>query len=173
MTWERVAFGVLGPVVAEGDGGALALKGPRHRAVLARLIVARRRVVPVSRLVGDLWDEPPAGAVGAVQTFVGALRRALEPDRPPRARSRLLVTEGPGYALRAAPDAVDAWRFETAVATAADLPPAAALPRLGEALELWRGPAYAGFERAGWARGERSRLAELRLRAVEQRAETL
>ena len=173
VTWERVAFGVLGPVVAEGDGGALALKGPRHRAVLARLIVARRRVVPVSRLVEDLWDEPPAGAVGAVQTFVGALRRALEPDRPPRARSRLLVTEGPGYALRAAPDAVDAWRFETAVAAAADLPPAAALPRLGDALELWRGPAYAEFERADWARGERSRLAELRLRAVEQRAETL
>ncbi|RNG27036.1 SARP family transcriptional regulator [Streptomyces botrytidirepellens] len=164
---------MLGPVVAEGDGGVLALKGPRHRAVLARLIVARRRVVPVSRLVEDLWDEPPAGAVGAVQTFVGALRRALEPDRPPRARSRLLVTEGPGYTLRAAPDAVDAWRFEAAVAAATDLPPAAALRRLGEALELWRGPAYAEFERADWARGERSRLAELRLRAVEQRAETL
>ena len=30
-------------------------------------------------------------------------------------RNRLLVTDGPGYALRAAPDAVDAWRFETAV----------------------------------------------------------
>ncbi|MGR3936321.1 BTAD domain-containing putative transcriptional regulator [Streptomyces sp. BRA346] len=173
MTWERVAFGVLGPVVAEGDGGALALKGPRHRAVLARLIVARRRVVPVARLVEDLWDEPPAGAVGAVQTFVGALRRALEPDRPPRSPARLLVTEGPGYALRAAPDAVDAWRFEAAVATAAELPPAAALRRLDEALELWRGPAYADFEREHWARGERSRLAELRLRAVERRAETL
>ncbi|MFI0818691.1 BTAD domain-containing putative transcriptional regulator [Streptomyces sp. NPDC021098] len=173
MTWERVAFGVLGPVVAEGDGGALALKGPRHRAVLARLIVARRRVVPVSRLVADLWDEPPAGAVGAVQTFVGALRRALEPDRPPHARPRLLVTEGPGYALRAAADAVDAWRFEAAVGAAATLPPAAALRRLGAALELWRGPAYADFETEHWARGERARLAELRLRAVEQRAETL
>ncbi|MFD7501662.1 BTAD domain-containing putative transcriptional regulator [Streptomyces sp. NPDC059850] len=173
MTWERVAFGVLGPVVAEGDGGALALKGPRHRAVLARLIVARRRVVPVARLVEDLWDEPPAGAVGAVQTFVGALRRALEPDRPPRTRARLLVTEGPGYALRAAPDAVDAWRFEAAVGAAATLPPTAALRRLGEALELWRGPAYAEFEAEPWTRAERSRLAELRLRAVEQRAETL
>ncbi|MGW2325325.1 BTAD domain-containing putative transcriptional regulator [Streptomyces sp. NPDC001700] len=173
MTWERVAFGVLGPVVAEGDGGALALKGPRHRAVLARLIVARRRVVPVARLVEDLWDEPPAGAVGAVQTFVGALRRALEPDRPPRTRARLLVTEGPGYALRAAPDAVDAWRFEAAVGAATTLPPTAALRRLGEALELWRGPAYAEFEAEPWTRAERSRLAELRLRAVEQRAETL
>ncbi|MFD7812392.1 BTAD domain-containing putative transcriptional regulator [Streptomyces sp. NPDC059785] len=165
-----VGFGVLGPVVAERDGAALALKGPRHRAVLARLIVARRRVVPVARLVDDLWDDPPAGAVGAVQTFVGALRRALEPERPPRAPARLLVTEGPGYALRAESGAVDAWRFEAAVTGAARLSPGEALDRLEEALALWRGPAYAEFAADGWARGERSRLAELRLQAVERRA---
>ncbi|MEU6476991.1 AfsR/SARP family transcriptional regulator [Streptomyces sp. NPDC047017] len=168
---DAVRFGVLGPVVAEGGGGApLDLKGPRHRAVLARLVVARRRVVPVARLVADLWEEPPAGAVGAVQTFVAALRRALEPDRPPRAPARLLVTEGPGYALRAAPDAVDAWRFETAVAEAARLPPERALGRLAEALAWWRGPAYTGFAHEEWSRAERARLAELRLRAEEQRA---
>ncbi|MGV9856281.1 BTAD domain-containing putative transcriptional regulator [Streptomyces sp. NPDC003442] len=170
----RVGFGVLGPVVAwdaDADGRAVALKGPRHRAVLARLIVARRRVVPVSRLVEDLWTEPPPGAVGAVRTFVAALRRALEPQRPPRTPARLLVTEGPGYALRADPDAVDAWRFERDVAAAATLPPDGALPRLEEALSRWRGPAYAEFADEGWARGERSRLAELRLHAVERQAE--
>lgn len=168
----RVAFGVLGPVVAwDDDGRALALKGPRHREVLARLIVARRRVVPVARLVADLWEEPPDGAVGAVQTFVGALRRVLEPERPPRAPARLLVTEGPGYALRAAPDAVDAWRFEAAVEAAVGLPPVRALERLAQAMELWRGPSYGEYAHEEWARGERSRLAELRLRAVEQRAE--
>lgn len=167
----RVLFGVLGPVTAEDrHGGPVALKGPRHRAVLARLLVARRRVVPVDRLVADLWAEPPPGAVGAVQTFVAALRRALEPDRAPRTPARLLVTEGPGYALRAAPDAVDAWRFETAADEAARLPPARALRRLDEALELWRGPAYADFAREEWVRGERARLAELRLRSVERRA---
>jgi DNA-binding SARP family transcriptional activator len=63
---------------------------------VARLIVARRRVVPVTRLVEDLWVDPPPGAVGAVRTFVAALRRALEPQRPPRAPARLLITEGPG-----------------------------------------------------------------------------
>jgi DNA-binding SARP family transcriptional activator len=168
----RVAFGVLGPTVAESDGRALALKGPRHRAVLARLVVARRRVVPVTHLVGDLWTDPPPGAVGAVQTFVAALRRVLEPDRPSRAPARLLVTDGPGYALRPEPDAVDAWCFETAVGAAARLPATQALPRLEEALALWRGPAYAEFEEEDWARGERSRLAELRLQAVEQRART-
>ncbi|MCO8302534.1 AfsR/SARP family transcriptional regulator [Streptomyces hygroscopicus] len=168
----RVWFGVLGPVVArDAEGNAIALKGPRHRAVLARLIVARRRVVPVSRLVEDLWAEPPPGAVGAVRTFVAALRRALEPQRPPRAPSRLLVTEGPGYALRAGTDTVDAWRFEQDVAAAATLPPDEASARLAEALGRWRGPAYAEFADEDWARGERSRLAELRLHAVERQAE--
>ncbi|GIH67527.1 AfsR/SARP family transcriptional regulator [Microbispora siamensis] len=167
-----IAFGVLGPVTAwDGTGGAIALKGPRHRAVLARLIVARGRVVPVTRLIDDLWDEPPAGAVGAVRTFVAALRRALEPDRPPRTPARLLVTEGPGYALRAGADAVDAWRFEHAVAAATALPPEDGLGRLEEALGWWRGPAYAEFADQDWARAERSRLAELRLHAVERRAE--
>ncbi|MFD3457426.1 BTAD domain-containing putative transcriptional regulator [Streptomyces sp. NPDC058691] len=170
---ERVAFGVLGPVVAESGAGPLALKGPRHRAVLARLIVARRRVVPVARLVEDLWADPPPGAVGAVQTFVGALRRALEPDRPRRAPSRLLVTDGPGYALRPEPDAVDAWRFEAAVAAAAGLPAERALPRLEDALGLWRGPAYAEFADEHWARAECSRLGELRLQAEERRAGAL
>ncbi|UYQ66303.1 BTAD domain-containing putative transcriptional regulator [Streptomyces peucetius] len=169
---EGITFGVLGPVVAwDAAGGVLGLKGPRHRAVLARLITARRRVVPVAHLVEDLWDEPGPGAVGAVQTFVAALRRVLEPDRPARAPARLLVTEGPGYALRAAPDAVDAWRFEAAVGAAAKLSPAQALEQLQAALDMWRGPAYAEFVQENWARGERSRLAELRLQAVEQQAQ--
>ncbi|MGW0069151.1 BTAD domain-containing putative transcriptional regulator [Streptosporangium sandarakinum] len=168
----RVTFGVLGPVAAwDGAGDAIALRGPRHRAVLARLIVARRRVVPVTRLVEDLWEDPSPDAIGTVRTFVAALRRALEPERPPRAPARLLVTEGPGYALRAEPGAVDAWCFEDSVAAAATLPPAEALTRLEEALDRWRGPAYAEFADEDWARAERSRLTELRLHAVERRAE--
>ncbi|MFG2955097.1 BTAD domain-containing putative transcriptional regulator [Streptomyces sp. NPDC048291] len=168
---DQVAFGVLGPVTAGRAGLPLALKGPRHRAVLARLLVARRRVVPVARLVADLWEEPPPAAVGAIRTFVGDLRRILEPDRPPRAPARLLVTDGPGYALRA--ETVDAWRFEQAVEAAAQEEPARAAHLLREALELWRGPAYAEFADERWCGGERARLAELRLRAVEQRAEAL
>jgi DNA-binding SARP family transcriptional activator len=117
--------------------------------------------------VDDLWIDPPDGALSAVRTFVASLRRALEPDRPPRTPARLLVTEGPGYALRT--DAVDAWRFERAVAAA--LPPGELLPQLVKALALWRGPAYADFADEHWAQAERSRLAELRLRALERQAE--
>ncbi|MEV0999315.1 BTAD domain-containing putative transcriptional regulator [Nonomuraea sp. NPDC050202] len=170
-----VTFGVLGPLTAENEHGSVRLKGPRHRAVLARLLVARGRVVPVSWLIGDLWESPQEGALGAVQTFVGALRKALEPDRPPRAPSRLLVTSPPGYALRAEPGAVDAWRFESAVTDASRLlaegAAAQAHTLLDTALGLWRGPAYAEFAELDWARGEAARLDELRLLAVERRAE--
>ncbi|MFI5555822.1 BTAD domain-containing putative transcriptional regulator [Streptomyces sp. NPDC051738] len=168
------AFGVLGPVTAwDADGNAIPLKGPRHRSVLARLVIARGRVVPVSRLVDDLWADPPADAVGAVRTFVAALRRALEPDRPPRTPARLLVTDGPGYALRTTTDAVDAWRFEETVAAAPALPPKEAAVRLEEALGRWRGPAYAEFADQPWARADSRRLTELRLHAVELHAEAL
>ncbi|HVV13179.1 BTAD domain-containing putative transcriptional regulator [Amycolatopsis sp.] len=168
-------FGVLGPLVAEDERGLVDLQGPRHRAVLARLLIARARVVPVHTLVDDLWQRPPDGAVGAIQTFVGALRRVLEPDRPPRAPARLLVTEAPGYALRA--EDVDAWRFEEAVTEAGRLlarsRAAAALSQVDDALARWRGPAYAEFADQHWARAEISRLDELGLLAVERRAQAL
>jgi DNA-binding SARP family transcriptional activator len=170
-----VTFGVLGPLVAFAGDEPVALRGPRHRAVLARLLVARRRVVPVRVLAEDLWDDPPEGVVGAIQTFVAALRQALEPDRPRRTPARLLVTAAPGYALRA--DDVDAWRFEVAVVEAGELLTAGraedALSSLDSALGLWRGPAYSEFAEEHWVRGEVTRLDELRLLAVERRAEAM
>lgn len=168
-------FRVLGPLEVDDDRGLVDLKGPRHRAVLARLLIARGRVVPVSRLVDDLWVEAPGGAVSAVQTFVGALRKALEPGRPPRSPARLLVTAAPGYALSVGPEAVDAWRFEAGVGEAATLlaegRAAEAREQLDQLLALWRGPAYAEFAAEGWARHEIARLDELRLFAVGRRAE--
>lgn len=162
---RSVRINVLGPLEAAGPAGPADLKGPRHRAVLARLLVARGRVVPVDVLVADLWEVPPEGAVGAIQTFVAALRKALEPDRPPRTPAKVLVTSGPGYALKLEPDAVDAWRFEAALTGSWEA--------LDEALGLWRGPAYAEFADQAWARAETARLEELRLLAVERRAEAM
>jgi DNA-binding SARP family transcriptional activator len=178
VTRPDVTFTVLGPLAAEhAAAGPVPLRGSRQRAILARLLIARGRVVPVDRLAGDLWAEPPDGAVAAIRTFVADLRRALEPGRPPRQPARLLVTAPPGYTLRTTPEAVDAGRFEAAVAGAGRLiaagDGAAALARTEEALGLWRGPAYAEFEAEHWARAEIDRLDELRMLAVERRAEAL
>lgn len=162
-----VTTGVLGPVSAWVDGDQVVLGGPRHRQLLARLVLAHGRVVPVGVLVDDLWDVPPGGAVAAVRTFVAALRRALEPGRPPRTPPQVLVTEGRGYALRSGSDAA---AFTSAVARAGALPPARALVLLEEALARWRGPAYVDVADRSWARPERSRLTELRSTAVERAA---
>ncbi|WP_378737002.1 BTAD domain-containing putative transcriptional regulator [Nocardia brasiliensis] len=173
----QLSFGVLGPISAERAGESLPLKGPRHRAVLARLLVARGRMVTVDQLIDDLWERPPRGAVGALQTFVADLRRVLEPDRPPRTPAAVLVTVPPGYALRTEPDAVDADRFGTAVEHTAELLAAGrferALTTIDAALPLWQGPAYAEFAEQGWARAEVDRLDGLRQVAVEQRAAAL
>ncbi|WP_073420761.1 AfsR/SARP family transcriptional regulator [Geodermatophilus nigrescens] len=159
-------IGVLGPVEArDADGRPLPLGGPRHRELLARLVVARGRVVPVPVLVDDLWDVPPDGAVAAVRTFVAALRRALEPDRPPRTLARILVTEGPGYALRGV--AVDAEDVERTLAGPADL------PALEAVLAAWRGPALADVGDRPWAAPDRARWAELHATAVERSAAAL
>ncbi len=83
------------------------------------------------------------------------------------------MTVPPGYALRA--EEVDARRFEAAVTESArvlaDGRPEDAKALLDEALALWRGPAYAEFADRPWARGEAARLDEVRLLAVERRAE--
>ncbi|WP_405167344.1 AAA family ATPase [Nocardia sp. NBC_01499] len=172
-----LSFGVLGPIGAERAGAALPLKGPRHRAVLARLLVARGRMVSVDQLIDDLWERPPRGAVGAIHTFVADLRRVLEPDRAPRTPAEVLVTVAPGYALRTEPEAVDADRFEAAIVHTAELLAtehfSRALTTADAALALWQGPAYAEFAEQGWARAEVDRLDGLRLLAGEHRAAAL
>ncbi|NNH23105.1 AfsR/SARP family transcriptional regulator, partial [Pseudokineococcus marinus] len=114
-------LGVLGPTTAWDAGGReLRLPGPRHRELLVRLAVARGAVVPVAVLVEDLWGaagpDDERGRTAAVRTFVAALRRALEPDRTPRAPARVLRTKGPGYALHLPGRALDATAFEEDVA---------------------------------------------------------
>ncbi|OKI08098.1 SARP family transcriptional regulator [Streptomyces sp. CB02923] len=163
---------VLGAVQAWHDNGRpIHLGGPRHREVLGRLVAAQGRMVTTDTLVDDLWADPPAGAVGALRTFVAALRRAIEPDRPPRTPARVLVTQGTGYLLRLPREAVDVHRFRDALAAARRSPDKAA--GLGETLALWDGPAYADLPDSPWVRQQRLQLEELRLQSVELRAEAL
>ncbi|MGE3285984.1 MAG: BTAD domain-containing putative transcriptional regulator [Pseudonocardia sp.] len=170
-----VRLRVLGGIAARLGDEPVRLRGPRHREVLARLVVGRGRVVPVDRLIDDLWPAaPPGQALAAVQKFVSQLRRALEPDRAPRAPARVLVTEPPGYALRLDAFAVDAWELERLVAQAGELlddgHAALAHARADAAIALCRGPAFAEFADAAWARVEADRLAETALLAHERRA---
>ena len=108
----RLHFAVLGSFRVDRDGQEVDL-GPRlQRALLAILVVDAGHVVPVDRLIDLLWrEEPPGAALASVQAYVSQLRRVLEPGRAARAPARVLVTQDPGYVLRAGEGQVDALRF--------------------------------------------------------------
>ncbi|MFF4309203.1 BTAD domain-containing putative transcriptional regulator [Streptomyces sp. 900105755] len=159
---------VLGPLGADVAGTPVELGAPRQRAVLALLIAARGSVVPVDRMTDALWrGEPPAKAGVSLHAYLSNLRRSLEPGRPPRAPATVLVTVAPGYALRLAGDAVDAWRFETWVGQARTAPAEEARRLLAEALGWWHGPAFAEHADEEWAAAEVARLTGLYAEARE------
>ncbi len=140
--------------------------------MLARLLVAGGRAIPVSTLIDELWPgRPPVQALSTIQGYVSRLRRALEPGRAPREEAGVLVSAPPGYALRADVADVDAWHFEHLVKRDDGDDLEATLTRLDTALALWRGPALAEFGDLLWAQAEAQRLDDLRLIAVERRAD--
>ncbi|MBO0818926.1 MAG: winged helix-turn-helix domain-containing protein, partial [Actinobacteria bacterium] len=173
MTGEsRLHFAVLGSFRVDRHGRELD-PGPRlQRALLAILVVEAGHVVPVDRLIDLLWrDEPPAAAIASVQAYISQLRRVLEPGRPARAPAQVLVTQDPGYVLRAADDQVDALRFQALARQAhndlADGQPAAAAAGLEEAFVLWRGDPLAEFASEPWAVPVVARLVEAHDLAAE------
>ena len=163
-----LTFRILGPLEVVDDGRPISLGGPKQRALLAILLLRRSEMVGSDRLIDQLWDErPPATAAKTLQGYVSHLRKALGDD--------VLLTRGGGYLLAAAPEQVDAERFEAIAAdarralSAGDA--AGARKLLDEALGLWRGEPLAdlGYER--FAQGEIARLQESRLVALEDRIE--
>ncbi|RSM98151.1 hypothetical protein DMB42_44890 [Nonomuraea sp. WAC 01424] len=169
---EGVRFRVLGPFEIVGARGPVTLGGPRQRALLARLVAAAGTVVSTDTLIEDLYQgRPPMTAVGSIHVYVSNLRRVLEPSRAPRTPPRLLTARRPGYLL--ATTDVDALRFGDLITEAELRPPAEALPLLEEALRLWRGVPYGEFADELWAAAEVNRLGELRLNAIESRAQAL
>src|ERR1700685_1652451 len=168
-------FGILGPLEVTAVGRPLALGGARARNVLATMLVHANHVVPADQLVDELWPKQHADkAAASLQVRLSELRRAL---RSAEGGTDRLETRPPGYLLRVAPGELDAGTVEglTSAATAALAAgrPDEAIGCYDDALSLWRGAtALAGVE-APSARTESARLGELRLSAVESRAEVV
>ena len=161
---------VLGAVELVDDEGALhEVPGRRLQTLLARLVLQPGQVVAADALIDAVWpDALPESPAAALQTQVFRLRQRLRfPGAP------AIATSGPGYALELGAASVDALEFERGVRDAMVAEPAIALERLAEALSLWRGTPYAGFEDVEPLRAEQIRLEELHLQAVEAHAEAM
>jgi hypothetical protein len=135
------------------------------------------RVVTRDQLIDAMWGQrPPNTAAHAVHVYVGRLRRVIEPERTRAKRGGVLTSGGPGYSLRLRPDQVDACVFSRQLERARQLESAGELRASVEAMDaalcLWRGTPMTGLD-APFACTERARLAELRLSALERRAEIL
>jgi DNA-binding SARP family transcriptional activator len=153
-------FRILGPVEVLSGDRALPLGGERQRALLSYLLLHANEVVAGSRLLDELWAEPPGGGLGALQTQVSRLRRILE--------GRIL-TVGSGYSIRVEEGELDLDRFRSLLAEAgATADPAQRSATLREADALWRGIPLEGID-VPFASVEISALEELRLAALEDR----
>jgi DNA-binding SARP family transcriptional activator len=158
-----VTFHLLGPIDARQDGRSLPLSGPRRRALLARLLLARGQLVSVDQLVDDVWDaEPPAAASATLQSHVSQLRKVLG-DR--------LQSRGRGYLLTLSDASLDAVEFEAqadrGVSQLADGDAGAAHVAFSAALALWSGGALEDVSDRPWAGPEAARLEDRRATVVE------
>lgn len=163
-------FRLLGPFEARHDGERVLLGSRRQeRVLLAVLLLEPGAAVTTDRLIGLLWNgEPPASARATVHTYVGRLRAALRPY------GLRVDTRHDGYALDLDPDehAVDIREFLDLVGQAAVAgDPGEKVPCYDRALALWRGPLLADLTDDALRDRLGGRLAELRLTALEQRAE--
>ena len=172
-----LSFDLLGPLQVCVDGGPRALGGPKHRAILAFLLINRNRVVSMDSLASAVWeDDPPPAIVSSVHVAISALRRAL--SRP--GHEPVLETYPPGYRLSVSDDAYDLARFSRHRVDgirhfeAGQYDSAAA--DLSTALDVWRGPVLSDLSRFQFvadfaAAVEEERLVVLQLRIdVELRA---
>ena len=150
----------------------IALGGPRQRAVVAILALAAPEVVSTGRLVDAIWGEaPPASPLPTLQVFVSKLRKSVAAA----GAGEVLESRTPGYRLRIGPGDTDVARFESRIAAARRLreggDPDAALGEYDAALAMWRGPFLSDLVDLPFVAAEAARLGELRLFAIEQRAE--
>jgi DNA-binding SARP family transcriptional activator len=137
--------------------------------VLAALAAEHGTVVPVTRLFEALWSgAPPPTARTKVQSHVSALRLAL--GHEVHDASSPLQTIRPGYVLSDEQVSVDATDFADLMTRSRQAEDAATVARmLGEALALWRGPAFAGLD-SPVLRAAGRLLDEQRALAVEAKA---
>jgi len=167
-----VRYAILGPVELRDGERRVGVGGPRQVALLALLLINANRALSRDQLIDALWGERgPEGAVKRLQVAVARLRRTLDPDGM-QADSALRTTAG-GYLLVVAPGELDVELFQNQMAEGRHALEDGEAERarivLGDALEIWRGPALAEVAYEAFAQAETRRLEELHLAALKAR----
>ena len=136
--------------------------------MLAVLLLRAGEVVPVERLIDEVWGaDPPPSAAHTLESYVSRLRQLFH------GHGTRLVRRGAGYALELGEATLDARGFlelqERASLAGAMDEHRDAIELTAAALAMWRGPALADVALSSAGRAEADRLEELRLRTYELR----
>lgn len=169
---------LLGPLSVRVNWVPVMPTAAKPRQVLALLALNAGRVVTVSSLIDELWDDnPPPTAVTTLQTYILDSRRriaaALGPGQDPK---KVLRTRLNGYLLDCRAGHVDVRDFEQlaqsgrAAAERGDHNSAADI--LSQALALWRGAALVDVRTGPILELEAAALEEARLAVLGRRIES-
>jgi predicted ATPase/DNA-binding SARP family transcriptional activator len=175
----NVEFAILGPLEVRAATGAVPIRRGLPRTLLISLLLRPGQTVSSDMLVELLWgDDLPRNPANALQIQISYLRKALAGGEPEG--TGVLETRAGGYAFVVDPSSVDAHRFEQAIHQFEQIESlrsteslTAALNEVESALSLWRGDALEDVADAQFARGEITRLDELRWAATERRIDLL
>ena len=160
-------LGVLGQLTIWTGTGTATRLAPRPRLVLAALAVAGPTAVTTEQIGDLIWGERrPATWIAQVHNVIRGLRTSLAAAT----LADVVRTDGSGYRLDLAPDALDVTAFRRLVTQAGSSAPAARLDLLRAAEALWRGPALADLRGTGLAAAAHG-LDEERLAATQVRLE--
>lgn len=168
-------MGVLGPLNVLSNNVDHTPSARKLRNVLAMLVVHVDRVVPVSALMSELWDdEPPVSGLTTLQTYILNLRKMFASITGLPASDvirRILVTRSGGYMLMGEMAVLDVREYKRH-ATAGWAALGAGydqdgVTRLTAALDLWRGPALVDVQLGRTLESKRRELEESRLVVTE------
>jgi DNA-binding SARP family transcriptional activator len=104
---DDLEFCLLGPLIVRSGGTVVPMRQAKQRVLLAALLLAADRVVPVDVLAEALWGSAaPPSARNTVRNYVKRLRDVLGEA----GRTRISTQPG-GYAMRVRPGELDVRRF--------------------------------------------------------------
>ena len=167
-------YRVLGPLeVRAVTGERISIARPKHRQLLATLLLSHNEVVTTDHLLGNLWEDgQPSTARGLLKTYIWGVRRLLSPRDPAVAPIETLTG---GYRMLVDTNDLDLLVFSELARKGRNLLRAghlnAADDALRLALSLWRGPVLQGVPKSWSLIDAAANLDEERLNAVEDWAE--
>ena len=154
--------------IVDASGEMRDVPGRRLQTLLARLVSQPGQIVSVDALIDAVWpDGLPDSPDAALQTQVFRLRKRLRFPGAPTVATSLALCARAGLGDRRRD------RIRTRCSSRIGAEPSVARPLLHDALSLWRGAPYAGFEDVEALRAEQVRLDEFHLQAIEAHAEAL